>query len=68
MKRFEWFVVAIFIGFGIMSMAVCGTFYKMRQAGFWLAYAKTLLEVVIWIGIPILLIYFIIWVYRKVKK
>lgn len=68
MKLYEWVISLFLIGLGIMSMAMCGTFYKMTQGAFWISFSKTLLEVCIWIGIPIGIIYLVWFMIRKYKK
>lgn len=68
MKIYEWVIAIILIGIGVMSMAVCGAFYKMTEIGYWLTFFKTLVELSLWIGIPIALFYLISFIYRKYKK
>lgn len=68
MKVYEWIIALLLIGMGIMSMAVCGSMYKMAQVGYWISFIKTLLWVSIWIGIPIFLFYIVRFFVKKIKK
>lgn len=68
MKMYEWIIPLLLIGLGIMSLAVCGTFNRVTQAAYWLSFLKMLLEVTIWIILPLLIVYSIILIYKKTRK